>query len=284
VHGFDAAFRTAARRWSQEGIRSLPALPTIEELLTRERAYYEVLSRCEKRWWGLMWLDPNNPDSPHSNHAYLDARLGPDQLPAVLNEVARCYSVSGLEPLLRFHIPPQGQELVQIAEDRGWETEAHEEIWRAWPTETGWQQPWAVGGMTLAMVGPEALNELLAVPKEDADPRTAIARARRWAALVENRDTDCMLARIDGEPAAVLACIWSDGWGCIEGVRTRARFRGRGVCTAMMRTMQHLAAERSAAGLFLYTEMQAADRIYARIGFQPVGWLRRASARRYASC
>jgi ribosomal protein S18 acetylase RimI-like enzyme len=253
------------------------SLPTIEELLTRERAYYEVLSECARRQWGVIGLDANNPSSPHSNHAYADVRLTPDQLPAVLNEVADYYTANGIEPRLRFHIPPNDPGLNRIAEERGWRTRLQEEMWRAWPSEAGWHEAPQAAGLTLCVVGPEALDALQAVATEGADSLTATARAKRWAALIRNRETDCLLARIHGEPAALLACVWRDRWGCVEGVRTRERFRHRGLCTAMICHIQRLAAERGAAGLLLYTEVHAADRIYERAGFELVRRLRRAS-------
>jgi Acetyltransferase (GNAT) family len=255
----------------------MPPLPSIEELLRRERAYYDVLSTCERRPWGVVRRNADNPGSPHSNHAYLERRLSPDQFSAVLIEVANHYTVSGLEPRLRFHMPPNDADLVLIARGCGWKTESQEEMWRAWPTRADCREPRTVPGLALARVGLEALHELSTVPKEGADARTADARARRWTALVADPHTDCLLARIEGEPAAVLACVWRDGWGCIEGVRTRERFRQRGICTAMICTMQRLAVERNAAGLLLYTEVEAADRVYARVGFELVARLRRVS-------
>jgi GNAT superfamily N-acetyltransferase len=256
----------------------MSSLPSIEELLRRERAYYDVLSRCERRAWGIIGLDADNPGSPHSNHAYLERRLPSDQFSAVLIEVANYYGISGIEPRLRFHMPPNDAVLVLIARECGWKTESHQEMWRAWPARADCWEPRTVPGLALALVGPEALDELAAVTKEGADPRTADARARRWTALVADTRTECLLARIKGEPAAVLACVWRDRWGCIEGVRTRERFRRHGICTAMMRTIQRLAIERNAAGLLLYTVVEAADRVYARVGFELVARLRRVSA------
>jgi hypothetical protein len=259
------------------------SLPTIEELLTRERAYYEVLSHCERRSWGVIGLDADNPTSPHSNHAYVGARLRLDQLPSILDEVAEYYGANGIEPRLRFHIPPNDPALIRIAEEQGWNTRLQEENWRAWPSEAGRQKAADMAGTTLCVVGPEALSALLAVATEGADCQTAVARAKRWAALSRHRDTDCLLARIQGEPAALLACVWRDRWGCVEGVRTRERSRQQGLCTAMIGHTQRLAAQRDAAGLLLYTEVQAADRIYASAGFELVSRLCRVSMWRTCS-
>lgn len=65
----------------------MPSLPTIDELLRLQRAYYEVISTWKRRPWGVIGLNLQNPTSHDSNHAYADTRLTPDLLPAILNEV-----------------------------------------------------------------------------------------------------------------------------------------------------------------------------------------------------
>jgi hypothetical protein len=246
-------------------------LPGIAELVQRQRAYYEIVSTWERRPWGVLGVNSENPQSHDSNHGYLEARLAADALPAVLGEVSACYLARHTEPRLRFHIPPNTPELTERGQAMGWNAEQMDETWRAWPVERDHEEPAAVAGMTVSLVGREALEEILAVDSEGVDEATAFRKRGVWSALGSDDATQFLLARLDGEPAAGLACIWRDNWGAIENVRTREPFRRRGICSAMIRFMQGHAAGRGGAGLYLYDSEEGPDRIYARAGFELVG-------------
>jgi GNAT superfamily N-acetyltransferase len=67
--------------------------------------------------------------------------------------------------------------------------------------------------------------------------------------------------------------FWDNGWVRFQSVVTAARFRRRGICTALISGM--LAAPRrrlSSEKVIIVTEEGSdAERIYQRLGFQPVG-------------
>ena len=253
-------------------------LPSIEELLRRQRLYYEIVSAAQRRRaWGVIGINPANPTSRDSNHAYLEIALAPDRLAPVLGEVGEAYRAASLVPLLRFHIPPNIETLLKRAQALGWRLEdddCFDETWRAWPVDRGHAEPPAVPGMTISVVRGAALEDLLVVHNDGVDETAAFRQRKVWSALCAYRGTDCILARIAGEPAGALACIWNGEWGAIENVQTRERFRRRGIATAMIRAAQRFAAERGAAGLYLYDTDEGPDRIYARAGFELVARVR----------
>lgn len=252
-------------------------IPGIEELTSLQRAFHEVLATWEPRPWGVIWANPENPGSHDSNHAYLDGKLPAEQLPAVLSEVAAWYRARNLQPRLRFFIPPNDADLIRFAEELGWRSACQEQTFRAWPSSGARGELWEVPGLTLSVAGPEELEDLLAVHGEGADPETVLRHRQVWASLSRDPRADCLLARIDGEPAASLACIWSGGWGNVEDVATRERFRRRGICRAMLCRLQQLAVERGESGLYLYHVQEAPGRIYAAVGFQFVATVRQVS-------
>ena len=75
-------------------------------------------------------------------------------------------------------------------------------------------------------------------------------------------------------PEKVTAAFLADADALAVLGGTRERFRRRGICSALLRHLQVMAAERGAAGLYLYDSDEAPDRIYARAGFQLVAQVR----------
>jgi len=252
-------------------------VPIIDELISLQRAFFAVLATDEPRPWGVIWANPDNPNSHDSNHADVEIVLPPEQLPDVLTEVGEWYRARQLHPRLRFFIPPNDADLVTRAGGLGWKSAVQEQTFRAWPSSADRGDRWPVPGLALSVAGPDQLDGLLAVHSEGADADTASRHRGVWGALSAHPDVDCILARIDGEPAAALACVWGDGWGNVEDVATRERFRRRGICRAMLCYAQELAIRRRASGLYLYHVDEAPGRIYAAVGFQFVATVRQAS-------
>jgi len=246
----------------------MPVTPTIGELLRLQRAYYEAISTWEKHPWGVIGLNIHNPDSHDSNHAYIDRQVDASELVAVLSHVATAYGTKGIEPRVRYHMPPNCEGLEEHAKAAGWDVHIEGETWRAWPAEDGHERAPEVPGLTLSLASRHERGELLAVCNEGVEESAAHRHTRVWTALLESDGADCLVARVEGEPAAELACVWRDGWGSVEHVETREGHRRRGVCTAMIRFMQALAVSRGEKGLYLYDTIENADRIYAREGFR----------------
>ncbi|MCJ7750689.1 MAG: GNAT family N-acetyltransferase [Armatimonadetes bacterium] len=248
----------------------MPVTPTISDLLRLQRAYYEAISTWERRPWGAIGLNVHNPDSHDSNHAYIDRQVDASDLVEILRHVATFYGTKGIGPRVRYHIPPNSEGLEEHAQAVGWSVHIEGETWRAWPMEDGYETAPEVTGLTLSLAGSGEREELLAVCNEGLEESAAHRHARVWTALLASDAVDSLIARVEGEPAAELACVWRDGWGSIEHVETRESHRRRGVCTAMIRFMQAVAVSRGENGLYLYDTIYNADRIYAREGFRLV--------------
>jgi GNAT superfamily N-acetyltransferase len=248
----------------------MQALPELEYLLRLQRSYYQAISTWEPRPWGAIGLNTANPHSHDSNHAYISRRVDADAFAAILAEVDEFYTAAGIEPRARYHVPPNDLALEDVARALGWSSNVEEERWRAWPVDDPHSAPPDIEGLTLSLVGASELEDILRVQNEGADERPAQRRRRVWLAQVADDNIECLLARLGVEPVAGLSCVWREQWGSIEHVQTRAPFRRRGICTAMLRFLQARAAERGAKGLYLYDTIDNADRIYAREGFRLV--------------
>jgi hypothetical protein len=238
--------------------------------LALQRSYFEAISTWERRPWGVIGLNTDNPYSHDSNHAYISRRIDADTLGEILTEVSEFYAGTGIEPRARYHVPPNELAFEELARKLGWSSNVEEERWRAWPAGDPFGAPPEIEGLTLSVVGAGELRGILRVLSDDADESTVLRRRRVWQGLTASKNAEPLLARIGGEPAAVMCCLWCADWGQIEGVETRAPFRRRGICTAMLRFLQARAVENDGKGLYLYDTIDNADRIYAREGFRLV--------------
>ena len=248
----------------------MQALPELEYLLRLQRSYYQAISTWEPRPWGMIGLNTANPHSHDSNHAYVSRRVDADAFAAILAEVDEFYPAAGIEPRARYHVPPNDLALEDVAHPLGWSSNVEEERWRAWPVDDPHSAPPEIEGLTLSAVGPSDLEDILRVHNVGVQEATARRTRGVWQRLAESANVECLLARIEDEPAGAMCCVWSDGWGQVEGVETRVSFRRRGICTAMLRFLQARAAERGAKGLYLCDTIDNADRICAREGFRLV--------------
>lgn len=251
-------------------------MPTIEQYLKLERAYYQLLSGWEPFRWGTFGYNPDNPNSHDSNHAYCDRLISPNDFPELLETVKTKYAVRGLPPILRFYVPPNDPTLLDTARNRGWTANLEAEFWRAWPVEAEYEPMKVESDLRITLAAADSLGDLVRVQTEGQSGDSVVRIRKIWEALLGNLSADCLLAYLGKEPVAAFNCVWNQGWGSVGNVETREAFRRRGICSAMLRTMQQLATERGTAGLFLYSVEEGPDRIYARAGFQKVATVHQA--------
>ena len=80
------------------------------------------------------------------------------------------------------------------------------------------------------------------------------------------------LARIDGVPASIALGVVERGWMGLYSVATLPAYRRRGASTAVLRALAGWARRHDAANMYLAVmeHNQAAQAVYARLGFQTV--------------
>jgi RimJ/RimL family protein N-acetyltransferase len=82
-----------------------------------------------------------------------------------------------------------------------------------------------------------------------------------------------VLARVDGEPAAMAKATTFDRASYLASIGTRPRFRGRGLAALVTRmaTVHGLAQGARWVYLGVFSENETAVRLYRRLGFEPIG-------------
>jgi ribosomal protein S18 acetylase RimI-like enzyme len=92
-------------------------------------------------------------------------------------------------------------------------------------------------------------------------------------AAITNPWFHAILVRVDGEPAATVRRTTFDGASYLSSIGTRPAFRGRGLggLVTALATSDSLAAGSRLTYLGVFAENAVARRLYARLGFVPIG-------------
>ena len=93
------------------------------------------------------------------------------------------------------------------------------------------------------------------------------------AASLDREEFHICLARVDGEPAAVVRRTTFDGGSYLSSIGTRRAFRGRGLGTLVTRTAMADAVAAGSRWIYLgvFAENTVARRMYERLGFTMLG-------------
>ena len=235
-----------------------------EDLFPRE------FTQAIPRPWGILYHNPENPDSYDSNHALI-FRNRVDDLPAVLAEIADFYRSRGLRAII-----------YQSILDDGWfgeiETELSAAGYRSWQEVQQWMLLSADSAITATadVRRVTGWTEDLAVHLyEAAGAPWEIAVARRQ---LENSNTLYFAAFVDGKPVgAIYGHVNAEGICRIDYLLVATAHRGRGLGRALTHAFVcHCRAH--AIPCALWPDGDIPRRIYLEAGFRDTGILRAGRA------
>lgn len=105
------------------------------------------------------------------------------------------------------------------------------------------------------------------------DPGRSDDIAADLAVALRDPAVSLVLARVDGEPAAIAKATTFDGASYLASIGTRPRFRGRGLAGLVTRAVASQGLADGARWVYLgvFDENETAVRLYRRLGFVPVG-------------
>jgi ribosomal protein S18 acetylase RimI-like enzyme len=247
--------------------------PELEALLALWRAHDSAFERAEPAWWGAVVSDRRYPAIHEANYARVEARA-----PIRLAEIV---AGLGADADTRSHVvvfhPEEQTGLLAEAGTRGarlvWDVvmvrragsidrpRAEPEV----PTEEvrrfddGFWRAHAESVRLFDVEDPDTLDQLQALERE-----TLIPHGRRW-----------FVVRGDGGgPVAFAALLVIGDAAFLDHVVTFPGARRRGYAEALTRRALSEAAAAGAASTFLLAEPdRPAERMYRRIGFEPVAHL-----------
>jgi GNAT superfamily N-acetyltransferase len=220
-------------------------------------------ANVEARPWGYLVHEKANPEHWDANTARW---LRADDPAAAIQEVVDFYLDRGLVPRVRLDDLSTPEGAVARLVERGFQCEPKELRLMRWEPVP---LPPAVPpeGVTLEVAGLEAVESLARLTVAANGWEGHDWMVRRLKPLVASPTARFILARVEGEPAAMAGMIEGAGCALVEEVSTHPAYRRRGLGTLVVAHLRHLAT----VPLFLQVSNPEAERIYARAGFQVLG-------------
>jgi GNAT superfamily N-acetyltransferase len=241
----------------------------LEEMLRHWRAQDEILDRVEETWWGAVVTDPRFPRINEANYARVEA-LQPVSLDevnaALLPALERARSP--IRHVVVFHADEQTALLAEASTGGarlGWDLVMRHEgpppqaDPRAEPVGRFDRRFWAAHRASLDVFGAtdeEVVEQMVAFERD-----VGIPAGRTWFAVREQREIVALGSLL------ILARV-----GVVDGVATLPHARRRGYAAAIVTRALVEASTRGARAVHLLADPRGdAERIYRRLGFEPLG-------------
>lgn len=243
------------------------SLSLLRQALEAEAAHCGVFSRAERRAWGWLYANPQNPDHHDANCAR-DIRATPAQVPGLIAEVTAFYRGLGLTPRVKVHELSLPADLGDALVAAGFHSHSHAARLMTWNGARP-QPPELHPGARIDRATPADLDALVEVHVLAAalSPEGAERVRRQTAYELGHPGVTYYLARMAGEPAACAAVSRLTPLGMLEAVGTVPAWRRRGLAGALMRRIQ----EEHPPPLFLWVVTEEAERVYRRAGYEVAG-------------
>lgn len=239
-------------------------MPPIDLGLLRrlENAFFADFARVERRDYGLLYYQPDNPLSHDSNHAVI-LDLSAD-LAAAVGDIATFYQAQGLEPrLYSSFVAGDGALLRPHLERRGFAFREQPLRWFVLDDAPAPPDPRAAGGLEVRRVRvlTKGLREL--IHSEGPVP---------WTEHVLRHHLPCeglhlLVGYVDGLPVTMASLKEMDGLARVDDVLTHPFYRRRGYARALLAALVAYHRRLTPQPLYLYAEEPSAIRIYEGVGF-----------------
>ena len=235
-------------------------MPDMTPFYREEDLFPREFTNAHERPWGMMYHNPDNPDSYDSNHALI-FRDRVTALPAVLREIADFYLSRGMPPII-----------YQSILDDGWFGEIAGELsaagFRSWQEEQRWMVL-TEGSAIRAEADVRRLDtwtdDLATHLYEAAGEPWEIAVAKRQ---LENPNTLYFAAFVDDKPVgAIYGHVNGEGVCRIDYLLVATAHRGKGLGRALTHAfVTHCRENRIPCAL--WPDGDTPRRIYEEAGFR----------------
>ena len=232
----------------------------LQPFFREEDFFPREFTNAHERPWGVMYHNPDNPDSYDSNHALI-FRDKVKNLPAVLREIADFYISRGLKPIVYQSILDDGWfgEIAQELSDAGF---------RSWQEE----QQWMLLAQDSAIRATADVRRLTAWD-EDLAAYLYNAAGEPWEIAVakrqlENDNTLFFAVFVEGKPVgAIYGHVNADGICRIDYLLVATAHRGNGLGRALTHYFVTHCRENHIP-CALWPDGTTPERIYQEAGFR----------------
>ncbi|RNB92332.1 GNAT family N-acetyltransferase [Brevibacillus fluminis] len=246
------------------------------EKITEEFDTAQILSYAsrEKRAWGDLFFNEQNPTHYDANHA--DVSVLPADPDAVIDEVIQFYREKAIIPRFYLHNVEALAPFIEKLTARGFGYEEFDHAVQLWNGQLA-NVPHD-DRVSIERVSSHNFTEAMEVECSIAEFGGRKVREKAFQLEFANPAYDYYLLYVDGV-AASTACTFKTGSHIrLENVATRKEWRGQGLIGILIRHMQEEVALQGYKQFWVYPINEQVEKVYKRYHFDTVGRLRMAHA------
>ena len=239
----------------------------LKTLIEHNAGYYSIISNLEKRPWGRMFYNPQNPEHLDSNHAE-GLNTTPGNLSMVLDELEAFYRLHDLLPTIRVNQFDSPKNIEAELIRRGYTVRPasyRKMLWDNIPSI-----PVMRPGLTVERVEAHNRAEALHILSGEKSWGTPEILAKVFAREFDHPEVQYYLVRKDAMPAAIGFLFYQGVLARVENIRTLPSYRGQGCAAALIKHMQSEFTFRGGRGLYLLAG-DAVMGLYEKCGFADMG-------------
>ncbi|MGE5702751.1 MAG: GNAT family N-acetyltransferase [Clostridia bacterium] len=232
-------------------------------------AYTLTFSSMEKRDWGYLFSNPDNPTHYDANHAQLSANpLNPQ---VVIEEVIAFYEQKGIIPRFYLQNVEALRDFIRLLQEAGFGYEEFEhavQLWNGQVTEAAEDSR-----VSIEIVNDHNVHEALEVECSIAEFGGREVREKAFWLEYHNPAFTYYLLRVEGQPAST-ACLFRHGNHFrLENVATLEAYRGQGLIGMLIQHIQREVQKHEQCSFWIDPINERVEQVYSRYGFQTVGRL-----------
>ncbi|MDD5190534.1 MAG: GNAT family N-acetyltransferase [Dehalococcoidales bacterium] len=234
----------------------------IEKLLSLERSFYGSFSNVIEKRYGVIYYNPDNPQSHDSNHAQI-LRLDTD-IESAIQDITRFYRQLKIPP--RIYMSFLDNELGILKpylESAGFVIKIEPSVFFVFPKE----KVESIISTLVRRITRVTDDDVELIHTEDAGD---------WSLNVIRKSLPDPAYRLlglfqDNRCLAIASIRLMDGYSRVDDVYTHKDFRGQGLAAQLIGYLVNYHRTVSGNVLYLWAVNPVAIRLYERTGFQKMG-------------
>lgn len=229
-------------------------------------AYKQTFAKMEKREWGYLFCNPENPLHYDANHADLFS-LPEDrgQIDAVIREVVEYFSGQQIFPRFYLYQWEPESEFARALRQHDFKVEELANPIQLWQGRMAEVAPSAE--ITIERVTADNYAEAMEVDCSISELGGAEVRAKAFELEFRHPAFQHYLLRCKGEPASIACIFRHEEYMRVENVATRSQFRGQGLIGHLLRHLQEEFIRSGAKHLWVFPINERVEKVYQRWGF-----------------
>lgn len=229
-------------------------------------AYKQTFASMEKREWGYLFVNQENPLHYDANHAHLfSLPREQEQMQAIIREVVDFYSSKQIYPRFYLYDWENSSSFAEALRQHQFKIEelvSPIQLWRGRKAEV---EP--CSEIIVEPVTVDNYAEAMAVDGSISELGGKEVREKAFELEYPHPAFQHYLLRYKGMPASI-ACLFRHGdYMRVENVATRNEFRGKGLIGHMLRHLQEEFVQTDAKYLWVFPINERVEKVYQRWGF-----------------